>query len=61
MKRLGNVYSKIYSIENLYAAHQNARKDKQFYRAVKKIDKHPKPYMEKIQSEGRVDCVIETE
>ena len=49
MKRLGNVYSKIYSLENLYAAHQNARKDKQFYRAVKKIDKNPKPYMKKIQ------------
>ena len=49
MKRLGNVYSKIYSIENLYAAHQNARKDKQFYRAVKKIDKNPMPYMKKIQ------------
>ena len=28
MKRIGNVYSKIYDIENLKLAHKKARKDK---------------------------------
>ena len=49
MKRLGNIYSQIYSMKNLVAAHQNARKDKSFYTAVKRVDKNPEKYLSKIQ------------
>ena len=38
MKRYGNIYEKIYDIENLRQAHKNARKDKLFYREVMMID-----------------------
>ena len=34
MKRYGQIYDKICTMENLYAAHMNARKDKLFYREV---------------------------
>jgi hypothetical protein len=38
MKRFGNLYEKIYSIENIRLAHQNARKGKKFYKEVKMVD-----------------------
>lgn len=34
MKRYGNIYKKIYDIENLKLAHKNARKDKSKYKDV---------------------------
>lgn len=49
MKRLGNVYSKIYSMENLYEAHKNARKDKSHYREVVMVDENPEYYLGEIQ------------
>ena len=40
MKRYGNLYSKIYDMENLKLAHKNARKDKLFYKEVILSDKN---------------------
>lgn len=49
MKRYGNIYKKIYSMENLRQAHKNARKDKSFYKDVKMVDANPDKYLEEIQ------------
>lgn len=38
MKRYGNIYEKICTLDNAVLAHKNARKDKLFYDEVKKID-----------------------
>jgi hypothetical protein len=48
MKRFGNLYEKIYSIENIRLAHQNARKGKKFYKEVKMVDANPELYLNKI-------------
>ena len=45
MKRHGNIYAKIYSMENLKEAHRNARKDKLFYKEVKMVDSDPDHYL----------------
>lgn len=55
MKRYGNIYDKIYDIDNLREAHRNARKDKLFY-TVKYI-KPLKPYFDdyyKSKIKGKV-------
>lgn len=39
MKRVGNLYEKIYDLENLEKAHKNARKGKTWYEQVKCVDK----------------------
>lgn len=49
MKRYGNIYTKIYDMENLKEAHRNARKDKLFYREVKMVDSDPEYYLGEIQ------------
>lgn len=49
MKRYGNIYEKIFTIENLKLAHKNARKDKAFYKDVKKVDSDPEFYLGQIQ------------
>ena len=38
MIRFGNLFDKIYDIENLKLAHENARKKKTHYKEVKKVD-----------------------
>ena len=38
MKRYGNLYEQIYSMDNLRKAHQNARKGKGWYEEVKAVD-----------------------
>ena len=48
MKRYGNIYENIYSIENLRLAHKFARKDKSFYKDVKKVDGDPDFYLGQI-------------
>ena len=45
MKRYGNIYAKIYDMDNLRIAHQNARKDKLFYQEVKMVDANPDYYL----------------
>ena len=49
MKRYGNIYEKICSIDNLKFAHKNARKDKTFYREVKMVDSDEEYYLKQIQ------------
>lgn len=49
MKRYGNIYDKICSIDNIRNAHLNARKDKLFYKEVKMVDSNPEKYFNKIR------------
>ncbi|MFA5409881.1 MAG: RNA-directed DNA polymerase [Bacilli bacterium] len=48
MKRYGNLYSKIYDMDNIRLAHQNARKGKKHYDEVKMVDTNPEYYFEQI-------------
>lgn len=50
MKRFGNIYPKIYDMDNLKLAHKNARKDKLFYREVKMVDSNEEFYLTQIQN-----------
>lgn len=49
MKRYGNLYSKIYDMDNLKLAHKNARKDKLYYKEVKMVDSNEEYYLSQIQ------------
>ena len=49
MKRYGNLYKEICSMENLRRAHQNAKKGKGWYQEVKMVDSDPEKYLKEIQ------------
>lgn len=49
MKRYGNLYRKICSIENLRLAHHNAKKGKGWYREVKMVNADLEYYLLKLQ------------
>ena len=49
MKRYGNLYKQICSMDNLREAHKNAKKGKGWYSEVKMIDAHPEKYLKEIQ------------
>ncbi|QJI52472.1 reverse transcriptase [Psychrobacillus phage Perkons] len=49
MKRHGNIFSKIITIDNLRLAHINARKGKTHYSEVQRVDKNPDYFLYKIQ------------
>lgn len=49
MKRYGDIYPKICTIENLREAHANARKDKLFYQEVEMVDADPDSFLKAIQ------------
>lgn len=49
MKRVGNLYERIYDIENLRKAHKNAKKGKGWYKEVKEIEKDPDKYLYQLQ------------
>lgn len=49
MKRYGNLYEKIYAMDNLKLAHKNAKRGKGWYREVQMIDKNPEFYLKQIQ------------
>lgn len=49
MKRLGNVWNKLVSMENLKLAHQRAKEDKSYYKEVKMVDSNPDYYLKCIQ------------
>jgi len=49
MKRYGNLFSKIYAMDNLVEAHRNARKGKTHYSEVKMVDANPEKYLLLIQ------------
>jgi len=44
MKRFGYLYPKIYSMENIRLAHQNARKGKSHYKEVRMVEANPEKY-----------------
>lgn len=49
MKRFGHLYEKIYDMNNLKLAHQNAKKGKGWYREVKMVDSNPDYYLSQLQ------------
>lgn len=49
MKRHGNLYEKICSMENLELAFRNAKKGKGWYREVREIEKDPQFYLKELQ------------
>lgn len=49
MKRIGNLYEKVYDIENLKLAHKNAKKGKGWYKEVKMVDSDPDYYLGLLQ------------
>lgn len=49
MKRYGNLYARIYDMENLKLAHQNAKKGKGWYKEVKMVDADPEKYLSELQ------------
>lgn len=49
MKRYGNLYDKIYDMENLKLAHYNARKNKTFYNEVKMVGNNEEYYLKQLQ------------
>ncbi|HRD26190.1 MAG TPA: hypothetical protein PLA39_07960, partial [Methanoculleus sp.] len=51
MKRRGNLFSSMVSLENLRRAHQNARRGKTHYYAVKLVDADPDYYLRELQEE----------
>lgn len=44
MKRYGDLYRKIYDMENIKLAHQNAKKGKLHYEEVKAVESNPEKY-----------------
>lgn len=50
MKRYGNLYEKIYDIDNLKLAFNNAKHDKSRYGAVKKVESNKEFYLTNIQN-----------
>ena len=49
MKRFGNLYSKIYDIDNLRKAHKNAKKGKGWYEEVKQVEADSETYLKRLQ------------
>ena len=49
MKRVGNLYEQICSIDNLRLAHRQARRGKSFYNEVKMIDANEDKYLYELQ------------
>ena len=49
MKRVGNLYHKIYDLDNLRVAHKNAKQGKGFYKEVKMVDSNLDKYLYDLQ------------
>jgi hypothetical protein len=49
MKRFGNLYEKIYDMDNLRLAHKNARKNKGWYKEVLMVNSNPDYYLGLLQ------------
>ena len=48
MKRFGNIFEEMCSLENIERAHYNARKGKAHYQEVKKVNAQPDKHYKKI-------------
>lgn len=51
MKRIGYLYDKVYDIENLKLAHQNAKKGKGWYKEVNLINENEEMYLKELQKQ----------
>ena len=51
MKRYGNLYPKIYNMDNLKLAHRNARKGKGWYKEVKMVNSDEEHYLKILQEQ----------
>jgi RNA-directed DNA polymerase len=49
VKRYGNLYKKIYDLDNLSLAHKNAKKGKGWYKEVKMVDADEEYYLKLLQ------------
>jgi len=49
MKRYGNLYTKIYDLDNIYRAHINARRGKAHYHEVQMVNANSEKYLLRIQ------------
>lgn len=50
MKRYGNLYTKIWDMDNIREAHKNAQRGKKHYREVQMINANPEEYLLRIQA-----------
>ena len=50
MKRLGNLYEKVYDMDNLRLAHEKARLGKGWYKEVKMVNENPDHYLKLLQN-----------
>lgn len=48
MKRIGRIWDKVISYENLLQAHMRARQKKGYYKAVQEINENPEKYLRKL-------------
>ena len=51
IKRIGNLYSQIYDIENLELAHQHAKRGKGWYTEVQIVEAHKGLYLKNLQQQ----------
>lgn len=49
MKRYGHLYPQVYDLDNIRAAHRNARQGKGHYPEVRRVEKAPEVYFTRIQ------------
>lgn len=49
MKRYGNIYPRIYDMDNLKLAHESAKQDKNFYKEVRMVESDPEYFLTAIQ------------
>lgn len=49
MKRYGHLYPKVYDMDNLILAHENAKKGKGWYQEVKMVEANPEYYLKILQ------------
>lgn len=59
MKRYGNLYEKITSVDNIRAAHRHARRGKSWYEEVREIDANPDKYLPEL-SEMLINRTFQT-
>ena len=59
MKRYGNLYEQIYSMDNLRKAHQNARKGKGWYEEVKAVDADVEGYLKRLHDKEHLFSVTQ--
>lgn len=50
MKRYGNLYAKMWDMENIREAHHNAQRGKKHYREVQMVNADPERYLTQIQA-----------